>query len=189
MYKTVKKMVLNRYSIVGLQNFYRKEAKDMRRWKAKSMFALVGLMIAGSSLTVCAEAEEPAGYHVYETQEDEASDTWYGTARGAYLQAAVSKLTHGKTGYAVCSGTTFAHRDYEEIYVRIYLDQSDNGTSGWGTIDYWTGRAYNDSVATVDSGSYKITRDKYYRVKGGHSVFQDDIVETTTTCTNALYFD
>lgn len=36
----------------------------MRRWKAKSMFALVGLMLLGSSLTVCAEAEEPAGYHV-----------------------------------------------------------------------------------------------------------------------------
>lgn len=161
----------------------------MRRWKAKSIFALVGLMLACSSLTVCAEEEEPAGYHVYETQEDEASDTWYGVARGAYLQAAVAKLLHGKTGYAICSGTTFAHRDCEEIYVRIYLDQSDSGTSGWGTIDYWTGRAYNDSVATIGSGSYKITRDKYYRVKGVHSVFEGDKVETTTTCTNALFFD
>ncbi len=189
MYKTVKKMVLNRYIIVGLQNFYRKEAKNMRRWKAKSMFALVGLMLLGSSLTVCAEAEEPAGYHVYETQEDEASDTWYGTARGAYLQAAVSKLAHGKTGYAVCSGTTFAHRDCEELYVRIYLDQSDIGTGDWGTIDYWTGRSYNDGTATVSSGSYKIARDKYYSVRGIHSVFEGDIVETTTTCTNALYFD
>lgn len=161
----------------------------MRRWKAKSMFALVGLMLFGSSLTVCAEAEEPAGYHVYETQEDEASDTWYGTARGAYLQAAVSKLAHGKTGYAVCSGTTFAHRDCEELYVRIYLDQSDIGTGDWGTIDYWTGRSYNDGTATVSSGSYKIARDKYYSVRGIHSVFEGDIVETTTTCTNALYFD
>lgn len=161
----------------------------MRRWKAKSMFALVGLMLAGSSLTVCAEAEEPAGYHVYETQEDETSDTWYGTARGAYLQAAVVKLTHGKTGYAVCSGTTFAHRDCEEVYVRIYLDQSDNGKNGWGTIDYWTGRSYNDGTATVSSGSYKITRNKYYSVKGAHSVFEDDKVESTATCTDALYFD
>lgn len=161
----------------------------MRRWKAKSMFALVGLLLVGSCLTVSAEEEEPAGYHVYETQEDEVSDTWYGIARGDYFQAAVTKLTHGKTGYAVCSGTTFAHRDCDEIYVRIYLDQSDNGKTGWGTIDYWTGRTYNNSVATVDSGSYKITRDKYYRVKGGHSVFEGDKVETTTTCTDALFFD
>ncbi len=189
MYKAVKNCFLNRFFIVGLQNFYRKEAKDMRRWKAKSMFALVGLMLAGSSLTVFAEAEEPAGYHVYETQDDETSDTWYGIARGDYLQAAVSKLTHGKTGYAICSGITYAHRDSEELYVRVYLDQSDNGKSGWGTIDYWTGRAYNAGFATVSSGSCKITRDKYYRVKGGHSVFQGDIVETTTTCTDALYFD
>ena len=189
MYNAVKKSLLNRFYIVGLQNFYRKEAKDMRRWKAKSMFALVGLMLVGSSLTVCAEAEEPAGYHVYETQEDEVSDTWYGIARGDYFQAAVAKLTHGKTGYAVCSGTTFAHRNCEELYVRIYLDQSDNGTSGWGTINYWTGRAYNDSVARVCSDEYRITRKKYYSVRGVHSVFQGDIVETTTTCTNALYFD
>ncbi len=161
----------------------------MRRWKAKSMFALVGLMLLGSSLTVCAEAEEPAGYHVYETQDDETTDTWYGIARGDYLQAAVAKLTHGKTGYAICSGTTFAHRDSDELYARVYLDQSDNGKSGWGTIDYWTGREYNAGFVTVSSGSYKITRDKYYRVKGLHSVFQGDIVETTSTCTDALYFD
>ena len=162
----------------------------MRRWKAKSMFALVGLMLLGSSLTVCAEEEEMAGYHVYETQEDETSDTWYGIARGAYLQAAVAKLTHGeKDGYAVCTGTTFAHTNCEELYVRIYLDQSDDGTSGWGTIDYWTGRSYNAGFARVNSGSYEITRDKYYRVEGAHSVFEGDKVETTTTCTDALYFD
>lgn len=161
----------------------------MRRWKAKNMFALVGLMMLGSSLTVCAEEEEMAGYHVYETQEDETSDTWYGIARGAYLQAAVVKLTHGKTGYAVCSGTTFAHTDCDEVYVRIYLDKSDDGTDGWGTVNYWTDETYNDSIATVESDYYEITRDKYYRVQGAHTVFQDDKFESTNTCTNALYFD
>lgn len=189
MFKAVKKCILNRSFIVGLQNSYRKEAKDMRRWKAKSMFALVGLMMLGSSLTVCAEEEEPAGFHVYEVQEDEVSDTWYGIARGDYFQAAVAKLTHGDVGYAVCSGTTFAHRNCDKVYVRIYLDQSDDGTSGWGTINYWTNKTYNDSIARVSSGSYEITRDKYYRVKGAHTVFQDDKFESTTTCTNALYFD
>ena len=104
---------------------------------------------------VCAEEEEPAGYHVYETHQDEVSDTWYGIARGDHLQAAVAKLTQ----------------------------------SGWGTVNYWTGRAYNAGVARVSTDDYKITRDKHYRVKGVHSVFEGDIVETTTTCTDALYFD
>lgn len=157
--------------------------------KVRTAFSLIALLALGCSQTVFAEEQHPAGYHVYDVQEDEASDTWYGIARGDYLQAGIAKLKQGKTGYAVCSGTTFAHKDYEELYVRIYLDRSDNGTSGWGTLNYWTGRSYNDSVATVDSGSYKVTRDKYYSVKGVHSVFQGDIVETTTTCTDALYFD
>ena len=56
----------------------------------------------------------------------------------------------------------------------------------WWTLNYWTGNAYNDSVVTVGSGDYKITKGDYYRVKGAHSVFQDDIVETTATCTNAV---
>ncbi len=161
----------------------------VQKWKSRCALGMIGALLLGSCLTVSAEEVSPAGYHVYDVQEDEASDTWYGIARGDYLQAAVSKIKQGKTGYAIGSGTTFAHRDCEELYVRIYLDQSDNGKDGWGTIDYWTGREYNESFVTVNSDYYKVTRDKYYSVKGVHSVFQGDIVETTTTCTDALYFD
>ena len=39
---------------------------------------------------------------------------------------------------------------------------------------------------SVNSGDYKITKGDYYSVTGVHSVFQDDIVETTGTCTNAV---
>lgn len=158
-------------------------------WKTKCALALTGVLLFGSSITVCAEEVEPAGYHVYDVQEEEVSDTWYGVARGAYLRAGISKLTHGDTGYAICSGTTFAHRSSDRVYVRIYLDKSDTGTGKWGTLNYWTGEAKNNSVATTQSGSYKITRDKYYRVTGAHSVTQSDKTETTTTCTDALYFD
>ena len=38
----------------------------------------------------------------------------------------------------------------------------------------------------LSSGDYKITKGDYYSVKGAHSVFQDDIIETTTTCTDAI---
>lgn len=158
-------------------------------WKTKCALVLIGILFFGNNIPVCAKEAEPAGYHVYDVQEEEVSDTWYGIARGAYLRAGISKLTHGDAGYAICSGTTFAHRSSDRVYVRIYLDKSDTGTGGWGTLNYWTGKAENNSVATTQSGSYKITRDKYYRVTGAHSVTQDGKTESTTTCTNALYFE
>ena len=144
----------------------------------------------GSCLTVSAEETEPAGYHVYDIQEDQASDIWYGISRGTYLRAAVAKIVKGSAAkYATCSGTTFAHQDCDRVFVRIYLDQSDNGSDGWWTVNYWTGENNNSSMAHVSVADYEITRDKYYSVKGSHSVTEDGTTEVTTTCTNALYFD
>ncbi len=144
----------------------------------------------GSCLTVSAEETEPAGYHVYDIQEDQASDNWYGISRGTYLRAAVAKIVKGSAAkYATCSGTTFAHQDCDRVFVRIYLDQSDNGSDGWWTVNYWTGENHNSSMAHVSVADYQITRDKYYRVKGSHSVTEGETTEVTTTCTNALYFD
>ena len=39
-----------------------------------------------NALTSCAEEVTPPGYHEYVTTEDEVIDTWYGIARGTYLQ-------------------------------------------------------------------------------------------------------
>ncbi len=157
-------------------------------WKRKGAFLLAGMLLLGGSLTVCAEEEEtPAGYHVYDVQEGEASDTWYGIARGAYLQSGISKVKQGSAGHALASGTTFAqYIDCDRVFVRIYLDKSSSGTGGWGTLDYWTDITYDDAVATTQSGSYKITSNKYYRVRGTHSVTEGSTTETTSTCTNAI---
>ena len=76
---------------------------------------------------------------------------------------------------------SYTHLDVYKRQVRVYLDESENGTDGWWTLNYWTANAYNNSVATVSSGDYKITKGDYYRATGVHSVFQDDIVETTGT--------
>lgn len=151
---------------------------------------IVCMALTGSCLNVSAEEIEPAGYHVYEVEDTQVSDTWYGVVRGDYLQAAIAKLTKGSAAkYAVCSGTTFAHRPCDRVYTRIYLDQSGNGTSGWWTVNYWTAINYDNSTSNAKSGEYEITRDQYYRVQGVHSVTEGEIVETTTTCTDALYFD
>lgn len=158
-----------------------------RRLGAMSLMAIT---LMGSCLNVSAEEIEPAGYHVYEVEDNYASDTWYGIARGDYLQAGLTKIKEGSASkYAACSSTTFAHRACDRVFVRVYLDQSDNGTSGWGTVNYWTDITNNNSTAYATSGDYEITRGKYYRAQGSHSVTQGEVVEMTTTCTDALYFD
>lgn len=165
------------------------------RWKTGSVLFLVGALFLGSSFAVCAEETEPAGYHVYETSEDEATDSWYCIARGAYLRAGISKLTEGESSdYALCTGHTLAQTKCDRVYVRVYLDQSDNGLDHWGTLDYWTGEAFDASMVSASSGSYKITPGKYYRVQGAHSAIKDldnreETTEATTTCTDALLFD
>lgn len=161
----------------------------MGNWQGKGAVVLSVLLLFCSSLTVLAEEIEPAGHHIYDVQEAEVSDTWYGIARGNYLEAAISKLTQGSSGNALCNGYTMAHFDCDRVYIRIYLDESDNGKDGWHTLDYWTGITENGAVAAVKSGPYKVTGDKYYRVKGVHSVTQGELTETTGTCTNALFFD
>lgn len=163
--------------------------------KSLAAMVLASSLLFGSAVSVCAqetetEASETAGYHVYEVEEGQASDTWYAAARGTYLQAGIAKLSEGKSSsYALCSGTTFAQRVCDRVYVRVYLDESATGTGKWSTLNYWTGITYNDSYATVASDDYKITKGKYYRATGSHSAKQGDVVESTYTCTNALLFD
>lgn len=156
-------------------------------WKKGGALVLTGIMLLGSCLSVSAEEVTPAGYHVYDVQEDEAADTWYGISRGSYLQAGSSKLSKIDSTHVTCSGNTFAHMVCDRVYVRIYLDKSSTGTGGWGNVDYWTGESFGDSTATVSSGSYKVPTKKYYRTQGVHSVTEDSYTETTNTCTDALY--
>lgn len=160
------------------------------KFKKIGVLIAISTMLFGSCLSVSAEEIKPAGYHIYDMDEEQASDTWYGISRGTYLQAGIAKITKGSAAkYVSCSGTTFAHQSCDRVFVRIYLDQSNNGTDGWWTVNYWTGENFNNSVARVSVADYEITRDKYYSVKGSHSVTEGETTEVTTTCTNALYFD
>lgn len=161
----------------------------MWNWKRNGAMVLSGLLLFNSGLTVCAEEITPPGYHVYDVQEMEASDTWYAISRSDYLLSGISKISQGKKGYALCDGYTLAQFDCDRVYLGIYLDQSDDGENGWHTIDFWTIEVENASVATTESGPYKITGNKYYSVTGVHSVTEDGYTETTGTCTDALFFD
>ena len=158
--------------------------------KRTALLAVMGILTLGSSLPAMAADEEviePAGYHVYDSTEDSETDTWYGIARGTYLKSGDSSITKKDSTHALCTGNTAAHIKADKVYVRVYLDKSDSGKSGtWGTVNYWTGRASNASLATVSSGSYSVTKNKYYRVKGAHSVTEGSTTEATDTCTDAI---
>lgn len=161
--------------------------------KRAAILAVAGILTLGSSLPVLAAGEEviePAGYHVYDSTEDSETDIWYGIARGTYLKSGKSTLSKNDSTHALCTGNTLAHIKADKVYVRVYLDKSDSGKSGtWGTVNYWTGRASNASMATVSSGSYSVTKNKYYRVTGAHSVTEGSTTEATDTCTNSLLFN
>lgn len=158
--------------------------------KITSTLILAIIMLFGSCLNVFAEEIVPAGYHIYDVQDNEVTDTWYGISKGTYLHSGIAKLKEGDSvGYALCSGYTLAHMECDRVFVRIYLDQSDTGTGDWGNVNYWTGEALDANYAFAGSGSYKVDRYQYYSVQGAHSVTEGDLTETTTTCTNAIYFN
>ena len=158
--------------------------------KRAALLAVAGILTLGSSLPVLAADEEeiePAGYHVYDSTEDSETDTWYGIARGTYLKSGDSSITKKDSTHVLCTGNTAAHIKADKVYVRVYLDKSDSGKSGtWGTVNYWTGTATNASMAHVSSGSYKVTKNKYYRATGAHSVTESGVTEATDTTTNSL---
>lgn len=152
---------------------------------------LMGTLMMGTGFAACAEEMvEPAGYHVYDTTDDSATDTWYGIARGTYLKSGTSTISKIDSTHAAGTGKTLAHSKCDRVYVRIYLDQSSTGKSGsWGTLNYWTGTTTDATVATVSSGSYKVTKGQYYRMTGAHSVTENGYTEATDTTTNSLKFD
>ena len=160
--------------------------------KSAGTLLLMGTLMMGTGFAVCAEEEvvEPAGYHVYENTDDYASDTWYGIARGTYLKSGTCSLTKKDSTHAIAAGSTTAHSKCDKVYVRVYLDESSTGKSGsWGTVDYWTGTAYNATYATVTGDPYKITKNKYYRATGAHSATKGTTTEATDSTTSALLFN
>lgn len=159
----------------------------MKQIKTISAFILAVTLLLGSSISVLAEEVEPAGYHVYEVEEDYASDTWYGTARGAYLKKGISSVSEERIGVASCTGETLANKSCS-VYVAVYLESSATGTGGWGNVNYWSNSRSNAGNVSVYSGDYSVPTKKYYRVLGAHTA-NGGTPESTYTCTDSLYFD
>lgn len=156
----------------------------MHHWKRYGALVLAGALSMGS-LTVFAEESTAAGYHVYEAEEDFASDTWYGVARGSHLSTADCTVTKVDSTHVRVSGNTYAHHTCDDVRVRVYLDKSSDAKS-WSNVDYWTTINEDAATAHVSSGDQTVPKNYYYRAQGAHSVTKGSTTEATTTGTNAI---
>lgn len=152
---------------------------------------LLSLILANISwfligTVVYAEEKQPAGYHEYVTTENEAIDHWYGIERGTYLKDGICSITRSGTGRMSVSGTTTAHRVCDVVKVGVYLNESSNGGSSYGTIGSYYFSEENTTSCHGSKINISVTSGRKYYASGGHSVTKDSTTEMMTTRTDAL---
>ena len=162
----------------------------MRKLKnilAASICMLFGICIWNNQvLTSHAEEVTPPGYHVYTTTEDEVIDSWYGIARGTYLESGIVGLVEAGKGKVNVSGTTNARSVCDKVKAGVYLDQSVNGTTGYGTIGVYHYEAENARSCHGSEANISVTSGWWYMVRGVHSVTEGSTTEITDTQTYAM---
>lgn len=137
--------------------------------------------------TFASQAEETMpGYHEYVTTEDEAIDSWYGIARGTYLEGGISGLKKAGTGKVNVSGTTNARSVCDKVKVAVYLDESDDDGKSFGTIGSYYFEEANTTSCHGSKANISVTSGWWYCVRGVHSVTEGSTTETTSTHTASL---
>ena len=161
--------------------------RKIRRILVAGMCLLLGVCIWNSqALTGRAEEISPPGYHVYTTTEDEVIDTWYGIARGTYLESGIVGLVEAGKGKVNVSGTTNAHSVCDKVKVGVYLDESENGTTGYGTVGSYYYEAKNALSCHGSEYKVSVTSGWWYMVRGVHTVIEGSTIETTDTQTSGM---
>lgn len=152
-----------------------------------AMCFLIGLGVWNKEIIV-SQAEEitPPGYHVYTTTDDEVIDSWYGIARGTYLANGTVGLVEAGKGKVNVSGTTNARSICDKVKVAVYLDESTNGGSSFGTIGSYYYTETNTTSCYGSKSNISVTSGLWYMVRGVHTVMEGSDTETTTTQTYAM---
>ena len=162
------------------------------RNKMKLMAGVLSVTLAGgpllppAALTALAADTDMAGYHDYVTTEDEAIDHWYGVARGTYLKEGICGIKRAGTAKVSVSGTTTAHRVCDSVKVAVYLDESSDGGSHFGSIGSYYFAEEDASSCYGSKSNISVTSGYYYRARGTHSVKKGSTQETTSTCSSSL---
>ena len=159
----------------------------MKRVFVSSLCFLLGICIwSGQVLTSHAEETTPPGYHIYTTTEDEVIDTWFGIARGSYLESGSVGLVEAGKGKVNVSGSTNAHSVCDKVKAAVYLDESTNGTTGYGTVGSYYYEAKNALSCHGSEYKVSVTSGWWYMVRGVHTVIEGSTIETTSTQTYAM---
>ena len=165
----------------------RKEGRYMKRVHVITLCLLLGICFWNvQTLTGQAEEITPPGYHVYTTTEDEVIDTWYGISRGTYLISGTVGLVEAGKGKVNVSGTTDARSVCDKVKVGIYLDESENGRTGYGTIGSYYYQEENVRTCHGSKPNISVTSGWWYMVRGVHTVVEGSVSETTDTQTSAM---
>ncbi len=161
--------------------------KKLKRALSVSICFLLCICIWNSQV-VTSHAEEitPPGYHIYTTTENEVIDTWYGIAKGSYLANGIVGLVDAGKGKVNVSGTTNAHSVCDKVKVAVYLDESVNGTTGYGTVGSYYYTAKNARTCHGSEANISVTSGWWYMVRGVHSVTEGSTTEITDTQTSGM---
>ncbi len=152
------------------------------------LLSLIFANILWISLGTVANAEEviPAGYHEYTTTEEESIDHWYGIAKGAYLKDGICTIKRAGTAKMSVSGTTTAHAICDKVKVGVYLNESSDGGSSFGTIGSYYFSRDNASSCYGSKIEISVTSGWYYYASAGHSVTKGSTTEMMSTHTDAI---
>lgn len=155
---------------------------------AKVIICFLFTICLWNATSLIGQAEEIVvpGYHEYITTENESIDTWYGIARGRYLESGISGLKSAGRGKVNVSGTTNALSVCDKVKVAVYLDESDDGGSSFGTIGSYYFERSNASTCYGSKSDISVTSGWWYCVRGVHTVIEGSTAETTSTQTKAM---
>lgn len=118
-----------------------------------------------------------------ETAADFSEDTQYSLLRGNNLNSGSVRISKIASNEIAIYGVTQCHRECDEVWLDVYLEQKDNGI--YYTYDYWN---FYDTDETSLSASITVIvpRGHYYRVRGYHAA-KDGSKEATSTITQGIW--
>lgn len=148
--------------------------------------AFLSVLWISPVVTVNAEEIEPAGYHEYIVTDEEAIDHWYGISRGAYLREGICGIKKAGTAKMSVSGTTTAHSVCDTVKVGVYLDESSDGGSSFGSIGSYYFSESNASSCYGSKANISVTSGWWYRSRAVHSVTKGSTTETMSTGSDAI---
>lgn len=153
---------------------------------AVGCFAFTVCLWGTQGIDIHAEEVKLPGYHVYTVTEDETIDTWYGIARGTYLESGTVGLNSAGKGKVNVSGTTNARSICDKVKVAVYLDESVNGDTDYGTIGIYHYEKANALSCHGSEANISVTSGWWYMVRGVHTVIEGSTMEATDTQTKAM---